>query len=224
MSTWDDLVLRCPRCATELRARIAAGVHASRIPEVRDDILARRFHRVACRGCGASIEVQRPLVYTDFDRDHWVLVAGPGELGRWPAYEARLREDVARVFERGSPLAHGLAERLRVRVVFGYEELREKLVVWDAGLDDALVECLKVRAYAEDPALAAPGSRLLVEGCRDDALDLLWFARATDARPARALTTPPAWLRDTDRDRASLAARFPELFGGGFVSAARLFP
>lgn len=224
MWIWDDRLLHCPPCAVELRARVSTGVHLSCVPALRDDLLARRFHRVACHGCSASIEVERPLVYTDFERDHWVLVANAGELGRWPAYEARLREDVARVLGRGSSLMQELAGRLRVRVVFGCEELREKLVLWDRGLDDALVECLKLRVYAADPSLAAPGSRLFVESYRGDALDLQWFARATDARPARSLIAPPEWLRDTERVRASVAARVPELFEGGFVSAVRLFP
>jgi len=222
MWTWDDRLLWCPGCAAGLRARRSTGVHLSIVPELRDDVLARRFHRVVCHGCAAPIEAQRPLLHIDFERDHWVLVANTGELGLWPAYEARLRDNVARVLGRGSPLMQELAGRLRVRLVFGHEELREKLLIWSAGLDDAVVECLKLRVYAADPALAAPGSRLLVDSYHDHALDLLWFARAADARPARVLITPSAWLRDTDRDRAALAARFPELFGGGFVSAARL--
>jgi hypothetical protein len=223
VSTWSTASFHCPRCASELRAPVALGVHITRIPEVRDDILARRFHRVACAACGGTTEIVTSFVYTDFGRGQWILVATPDQLPRWRDWEAQLRRDLSHAFDRGSPLAHELADRLAVRVVFGCEELREKLVVWEAGLDDALVECVKVRAFASDPALAAPGSRLLVErAAPTDELELLWFAHAGDPVPKRSFVTPAAWLRDTDRDRRSLATRFPEVFAGGFVSAARL--
>lgn len=222
MSTWETRSIPCPRCSVVATMRIAAGVHIARVPEVREQILANRFHRFTCAGCRESTQIETELVYTDFPRHHWIHVAPPDELGRWRDHEARLAHDVARAFDLGSPLAHPLADGLRVRLVFGIVALREKLVIWDAGLDDGLVECVKVRAFASDPELAAPGSRLLVEDVAGDSLRLAWFASAGDRGPVRRFATPPVWLADTDRDRASLAARFPELFGSGFVSVARL--
>lgn len=225
MSTWTELAIACPRCTAQIRARVAEGAHITRVPHVRDEIVARRFHGFACGTCGETIRVHKSFVYTDFGRKHWILVALAGEMSAWPDWEAQLRRDVAHAFDHGSPLVHEITRGFQVRVVFGYEELREKLVVWDAGLDDALVECLKVRALAQDPGLAAPGSRLLVHRVDpDDRCHLHWYARATDPAPARALALPAEWTADVVRDRASLAARFPELFGGGFVSVNRFAP
>src|ERR1041385_8123724 len=134
----DHRAFACPGCGAELTARVADGVHVDRNPALRDDILGRRLHRVVCPACRATTEVRRPFVYTDFGRRHFIQVAMPDELPRWDAWEAQLHRDVSRAFDRGSPHAHGLAEGLACRVVFGLEELRDKLVVWDAGLDDAL--------------------------------------------------------------------------------------
>ena len=225
MSTWQELTITCPRCAAQIRTRVAEGVHITRVAHVREEIVARRFHGFACGACRETIRVQKSFVYTDFGRKHWVLVALAAEVAAWPAWEAQLRGDVAHAFDRGSPLVHEIARGFQVRVVFGYEELREKLVVWDAGLDDALVECVKVRALAEDPGLAAPGSRLLVHRVDpDDRCHAHWYARAADPRPARALALPAEWTAAAVRDRASLATRFAELFGGGFVSVNRFAP
>ena len=47
--------------------------------------------------------------------------------------------------------------------------------------------------------------------------------RQWDGAPiGRTFAVPPEWLADTDRDRSSLRLRFPELFGGGYVSFRRL--
>jgi len=212
----------CPACGAALDAQLVDAVDPTRRPELRDDLLARRFHRLVCATCRAALELEHPVVYTDFARRHWLYAGVERDRAEWPAYEARLHRDVGLALSRHSPLAHALGDGLRSRVVFGYEELREKLVIWDAGADDALIECLKVRALAADPELGLPRSQLVVDRIdRDDGVALLWFAAGATA-PARALTAPPAWLGDSDRDRGSLMLRFPELFRGGYVSFRRL--
>ena len=223
MSTWQDTTVQCPRCATELHTRIALGVHITRVPHVRQQILDRTFHTLTCNSCNASLAIAQPFVYTDFGRNHWLLVRVIGDEPDWREWEAQLEQDLARAFEHGSPLAHELGKQLLARVVFGYEALREKLVVWDAGLEDAIVECIKVRAISADPTLAATGSALVVDQIDDDdTIHFAWFANAADPAPERLIDVPPTWVRDTDRDHASLEARFAELFGARFVSVRRL--
>ena len=224
MSTWTDDVIACPACGAEQRVRIALGAHVSRAPEVRDDVLARRLHRMAC-ACGARSELRSTFEYSDFERGQLLLVAPPDRLEAWRSLEAQLRRSVHRAFELGSPHAQRFGDGLRARMVFGLEELREKLVVWSRGFDDALIECIKLRAWRSDPMLAAPHSCLVVDRVTDDdALVCWWFARPADLAPARAIELPGAWAHDAERDRGSLAARFPELFTGGFVSVNRLLP
>lgn len=94
-------------------------------------------------------------MYTDVDRGHWVWVAPTIERLRWPEHEIAADQ----LFERamiGSPLVDGLRDRFTRRVVFGLEELREKLV-WNASLDDAVVETLKVFSTTS-PALLTSNS------------------------------------------------------------------
>lgn len=212
----------CPGCGAEIAADLLDAVDAARRPDLRDDLLARRFHRWSCPGCGAAPEIEHAIVYTDLPRRHWLYVGVERDRAYWPGWEARLAGDIALALSRHSPLLHATADGLRSRVVFGYEELREKLVIWEAGVDDALIECLKVRAITADPGLALRGSRLIVDRIgRDDTVDLWWFAPG-DATPSRRLTAAPSWLADTDRDRGSLIQRFPELFRGGYVNLHRL--
>lgn len=221
MSTFYTRDVVCPRCQHDIEAWLARGIHATRRQDIRDDILARTFEHVRCDRCSADLEVEHQLVYTDFERRQWLYVCTEADRGDWSAWEARLARDVSRKLDEHSPLVAGLRAGLRARVVFGYEELREKLVVWDAGIEDALAECLKIRAFADEPSLALPGSRLSVDRIdADDTVRMIWFAPDAVV-PARELAAPPAWLRDTDRDRASLSQRLPELFTGGYVNARR---
>ncbi len=157
MTIWCERVIRCPGCGTAQTAQIARGANAGRDPHLRDEVLGRRLHRVAC-ACGLEIRVEATFEYLDIERRQLLLVGRADSLESWPELEAQLRTIVRGALERGSPLLQPFVRDVRSRVVLGAEALREKLVVWEAALDDALVECIKLRAFAADPALAAPGA------------------------------------------------------------------
>jgi hypothetical protein len=122
--------------------------------------------------------------------------------------------------------------------MFAHSELRELIarvqhrrgqlspaakVLWQVGLDDALVECCKARLMASDLTLAAPGSQLTVDGI-DVNEDLLldWWPEIGADVPSRRVTIPGRWLLEADRDRETLRSRYPGLFGSGLVSLHRL--
>lgn len=212
MSTWFPEPVRCPHCDHEQEARLAHGVHAVRAPEVRDQIFARTFHAITCAACGRTFVAQRPLVYTDTERKHWIHVALVEQRARWPELEDQTEEVFERAFT-GSPLAREIAERMKVRLVFGLDELREKLVIWQSNLDDRAVECLKFELIRRDPALAH--AHLVVDAVAADRTLTVRVDRD------RALSVEGALVERFDDD-ARLPARFPELFGGHYVSVKRL--
>jgi hypothetical protein len=213
VSTWFPEEVTCPACGTVQLARLAHGVHVARAPEVRDQVFARTFHRIECTRCGRAFTGQRPLLYTDMDRKHWLHVALEMERPRWP----ELEEAAAAVFERvfaTSPLAQDQREGFRMRLVFGLEELREKLVVWRAGLDDAVIECVKLDAITHAPELVSARAVIVDEVADDGGLSLV-----IDGSSRRAV---PGAVVERYRDDPRLPSRFPELFGGRYVALHRL--
>ncbi len=149
----------------------------------------------------------------------WKVIAAD-QVSAWRRWERAVQDSVTRGFALGSPLAEAATPRL-VRVVIGTEGLREKLVLWQHGLDDGLVECAKLRLVAGQPARAAPGAALVVDAVTaDGGLAVDWWP-APAGPPARRLVLTVDDLAACDRDRAALRARFPELFAGGLVGLMR---
>ncbi|MEO8701709.1 MAG: CpXC domain-containing protein [Kofleriaceae bacterium] len=212
MSTWFDEDVACVGCGIVQTARLAHGIHASRAPEVRAQLFARTFHRIECRSCGLAFTGQRPLVYTDMERKHWLQVALANERPRWPELEVATGEIFDRAFV-GSPLVEDLYQGFKVRLVFGLEELREKLVIWAGGLDDAVVECVKAQLIVSEPRLARATSIVVDAVSPEQALVL-----TIDGTERVDIS---AELVDEMHD-PRLRTRFPELFGGRFVSIHRL--
>lgn len=218
MSTWFDETIACPACGLEQRARLARGIHVSRASEAREQVFARTFHRVECSACGQRFVAKRPLIYNDMDRRHWLHVALADERPRWPELERVTSEIFERAFV-GSPLVSELRDGFKVRLVFGIEELREKLEVWRAGFDDGVVECAKLQLFTRDPTLAL-AHRLLVDRVGDAGAEILVLD--TNDMPTRTTLVPRELLEAAHDDYERLRRYLPELFGGGFVSWHRM--
>ncbi|MDQ3367355.1 MAG: CpXC domain-containing protein [Myxococcota bacterium] len=212
MSTWFEEAVSCPACGVAIQARLARGIHAARAPEVRDQLFARTFHRVTCVACAITFTAQRAFVYTDTERKHWLQVAPAIERPRWPELEPATEALFDRAFT-GAPLALEIREGMKLRLVFGLEELREKLVLWRANLDDATVECLKAQLLAHQPRLMRART-IVVDAVTAGALELV-----VDDTERFVI---PAALVERYHDDPRLPDRFPELFGGRYISLFRL--
>lgn len=142
MSTFRPHTVACPACARPMDVHLLEGMHITRIPDVRAAILDGTFHVFGCPGCGHRFVVEVPAIYTDFPSWQYVAVdvGRPPELGPVKAKHRRVFDEC---FTLGPPAAQELALSMRTRLVFGYPALREKLLLWDAGLDDRVVEGLK---------------------------------------------------------------------------------
>lgn len=147
MSTFSRRTVTC-HCGTAFEGEVFDSLHVSRRPDVRDRILEGTFHTFPCPGCGERVVVEARLAYTDFPRKHWFTV--------YPRIDLRHRTEMAdfaaRAFratmvDRAPELVRDWAPDMLQRVIFGLASLREKLIIFDANLDDRLIEILKLQLF-----------------------------------------------------------------------------
>ncbi len=214
MSTWAVRTVRCT-CGHTQEAQLADGLHITRLPEVRARILEGTFHHVACRACGRVSTAQTKTLYTDFDRYHWVAVAPPWFIGDWPAWsEALTREFDHNMRVAAPPMIQALADRFAVRLVFGYDALAEKLVAWDAGLDDGLVEVMKLRLRAALPETPPPGFRMRLVGVDREGWTATLRLTAPRTDTLELVTSLDAYLLAERHAREAPEATLEVPFGG----------
>jgi CpXC motif protein len=155
MAVYYPTTITCS-CGDTFSANLAKSVNAGRTPAIREKIIRGEFHQVVCPHCGHRAAVERPFFYTD--------------LSRHAIYSVRPRSERFN-FRRDSEKLTGAAEAVpadlassdprQLRVIYGLDELREKLIAQDAELDDRMVELLKLFALHEHPFLLKK-PRLLV--------------------------------------------------------------
>jgi hypothetical protein len=217
MSTWHDREIQCPCCATRIVVKVASGLHITRLPHVRDAIIQGELHRFDCASCKRRVEVRQPLIYTDFDRGHWFEVRPAEDIARWQALAPSCTAMFERAIGRGAPILRERMTTFCVRLVFGYDELREKIVLADAGHDDVAVECLKLLAIRHDPSIFGFTDRLLVRNVEGERLTV---DRHRSDGLAGSLTLMA--LRDElARIRTDVEAAVEPAFNDPFVSLNR---
>lgn len=147
MAIFHPHTVQCP-CGNRLAVQLADSVNVKRQPEARQRILRGELHRAACSACGQTMTVEKPFYYTDFDRNVLFKVLPTSERHTWKQASTDL--DKASGF---IPADLSDAGARTLRVLFGMDELREKLVAQDANIDDRLLELLKVLVVYEHPVL-----------------------------------------------------------------------
>ena len=143
MSRFVPATVRCS-CGLASQVEVAESLHVSARPDLRDAVLAGELHTFRCPDCSRVSQVETLFAYTDFAREQWFIVVPAASITRRNEWLRFAEERFLDVFvRRAPPQVRGWAPRFTRRVIFGLASLREKLVAFDAGLDDRLLEQLK---------------------------------------------------------------------------------
>ena len=112
-------------CETTFDADLPRGADMAGDPEIEQLILDGSFMSVTCPGCGRILTPEYPFQLTGVRRFGEVFLVPEKERG---AYERGTLE-----YETGTP----------GRVVVGFPELQEKVLISTLGLDDRVIEIMK---------------------------------------------------------------------------------
>ena len=128
MSTCSIREISCPGCGAVNKSRMWIGMEASADPELRRRILDETLFDWKCPDCGAGAQMIYPCLYCDRENGFLVCLSPNG---RTPA---------VREAEQRLPEFPGVKKRL----VDSAAALKEKILIFEAGLDDLAVEMVKL--------------------------------------------------------------------------------
>jgi hypothetical protein len=224
MSLFHSAEVSCESCGHIQAIQWAGSVNADRRPDLRAAILDGTFQAVDCESCGASLRVPPKLSYMDMGRREWVLVEDYDGLAQWQEREANAQKVFDDLFGPGAPkAAQGLVEGVKVRLVFGWPALREKLRLTELGLDDELVELTKlavIRGAQEVPLSGRQTLRVVDADGEEIELDVI-----DDETEATVATTrlPRGLYTDVEGNLSAWQPLRDQWSGAPFIDTARLF-
>jgi hypothetical protein len=150
----------CPRCEATAEFEHHASVDVTRDPQLRAAVLDRTLSVFTCRACGHEASVSHDLLYLDAARGFMVQYDPSGSF------------DASQVGELVAPPGRaGRARQLVTRVVSEMNDLVEKVRIFEAGLDDRVVEVIKLMLGSQHPGVA--GAALYFDGLEGDVFTLV---------------------------------------------------
>jgi len=163
MSITETFLVDC-ECGARIETLCCVSLNAERHPHLRDSLLERTLHQFECAACRKQVVIDKKLAYLDLGRRQFYSCATERDRGD----ERALVEDAVAAwnlaFGQRAPVSVSAmfeTHDFQVRLCFGLEELREKVIAKDAGIDDLALEILKAELLATNPELANQAVRTL---------------------------------------------------------------
>lgn len=130
MSQESKEILRCPRCGAEGEMTFWDSVNVKLNPELKDKIINEELFFWTCPKCGEKIFVPYGTLYNDME-NRCMLFFDFDE-------EAENEEEEVEI-----PDVFGGLEDYQFRAVHGIMDMKEKIFILDAGLNDIVIEYIK---------------------------------------------------------------------------------
>ncbi len=151
-----------------------------------EQLLTGRFQICKCPWCGAATTFESTVVYTDFER-HEYVACETAACASWQAAILPPPDPVPRLLRAWPADRAGDGQGVQAPARLRLHAPREKIVLWDARLDDRIVEAVK------GDLLAATGEARRGSCCGSRACSItrnLLFARPRSAPRARRRPRP----------------------------------
>lgn len=141
MSKWHMQKITCPKCGRESDFKVWSSINTVIDPDMKEKVRNLEAFRFVCPHCGADANVNYGFLYHQME-DHIMIYYVTDEEGFQAACGMLSGDDGlnGNAAELGISAMKGYTNR----VVTEQSELLEKIAIFDAGLDDRVVEILKV--------------------------------------------------------------------------------
>ena len=129
MSNVISKEVSCPKCSHTSSAHLYISINATNDPGFRDDLLSGKLLDYTCPNCGFHGRYTYPLLYNDMKRRFMVYLIP--EIDRFQLEDRTLENDYRNL------------KGIRKRIAADFNSLKEKIFVFESGLDDMAVELTK---------------------------------------------------------------------------------
>ncbi|MBR1534481.1 MAG: CpXC domain-containing protein [Ruminococcus sp.] len=129
MSNVISKEVSCPKCSHTGSAHLYISINATNDPQFRDDLLSGKLLDYTCPNCGYQGRYTYPLLYNDMKRRFMVYLIP--EIDRFQLEDRSLEEDYRNL------------KGIRKRLAADFNALKEKIFIFESGLDDMAVELTK---------------------------------------------------------------------------------
>lgn len=130
MSNTEIKKVSCPKCNHDNEVKIFKTVNATTDPQFRESLLAGKLFGFKCESCGYEATLRYPMLYNDMKNRFMVY------------YIPEVERD--RVTDETLESEYSELQDVTRRIVGSFNELKEKIHIFESGLDDRAIEIAKI--------------------------------------------------------------------------------
>ena len=130
MAIYVTKPVTCPKCAQISDTSIMISANTAEDADVRARVFDESIFRWKCKKCGFSTRYQHPFLYNDIDRKFMIYYIP--HVSRTKVVDQKLEEEFTDMND------------IRKRIVPDFNSLKEKIVVFEKGIDDMALELTKL--------------------------------------------------------------------------------
>lgn len=136
--------VKCPKCGELSEVTVWQSVTADDSPDLKEDILKARLNMFSCPSCGQTALMPEPLLYIDEAKKLMITFSPCNDA----ASKALMFDNVKKASARSGETKN--MQDCNLRFTASYNELIEKILVFDNGLNDKVTEILKLLVLMQD--------------------------------------------------------------------------
>lgn len=136
--------IRCPRCANLSEMTVWQSITVSDSPDLKEDLLRGNVNIFRCPSCGQTALVPNPVLYNDSDKKLMISFSPCED----EVTKAQLFANIKRSSHDSGELEN--LEDYDLRFVSGYNDFLEKILIFDNGLHDKVIEVIKLLVLMQD--------------------------------------------------------------------------
>ncbi len=158
-------MITCPKCGHQSPFMIWRSINTMIDPAMKAAVRDLSAFRFTCTDCGNQAVINYGFLYHQMEDRIMVYYAETDEDAeefRFSFKKERFPEEMQDFLE------DFLRDNYLVRIVRSQNELREKLEIFDAGLDDRIIEIFKVILFIKFIERGSKAEKLEMLFCRDD--------------------------------------------------------
>ena len=130
MSNTEIKKVSCPKCNHDNEVKVFNTVNATTDPQFRETLLAGQLFGFRCENCGYEATLRYPLLYNDMKNRFMVY------------YIPEIERE--RITDESLEAEYGDLGDVTRRIVGTFNELKEKIHIFESGLDDRAIEIAKI--------------------------------------------------------------------------------
>lgn len=136
--------VRCPQCGQMTEVTVWNMITVKDSADLKRDLLSGRVNMFQCPSCSHTALMPTPMLYQDDEKRLLISFSPCSE----PLLKAQLYDNICKSSKDSGELEK--FEGYNLRFVTDYNELLEKILIFDNGLNDKTIEVLKLMILSQD--------------------------------------------------------------------------